>query len=112
MKVKIEYVPNDPSGEKYHVFTKDNFDLFWKSTYRYKTLKEAEEYAKSRDQNVNYLGIYENGQRKGMAAWEDEEMEKKHPEEIDNSYLDETVEWASRSPNTASRKVRLPKPGD
>lgn len=78
MKVKIEYVKNDHKGEPFHVWKKDDgflgFFWGWRETYSYSTLPAAEEFAKSREEHVVYLGVFENGVRKAMTDWEDAQL--------------------------------------
>jgi hypothetical protein len=95
--VKVEYVKNDYNNEKFHVYRKDGNFSSWKHSYAYKTLAEAEEFAKSRGDSVVYMGVFENGSRKGMTAWEDTRNVQSVPTlpesvpapalEVENKYL-------------------------
>lgn len=65
-ETKIEIYPQKKELEKFHVFQKDSFLDNWREVGRFKTIDEAEEYALSRGESVNYRGIYEDGKKKGM----------------------------------------------
>jgi hypothetical protein len=87
IQAKIEYVKNDPTGDKWHVYkrTKGLFNFFtsWDKSECRKTLQEAEEKVKSLGDTVQYLGIFENGVRKGTMAWDDNKANKPAPKPLD-----------------------------
>lgn len=78
---KVEYVVNDIEGNKFHVYKRIGRFGAWEKWDERKTLAEAEEYAKSRGESVTYMGIYENGKRKGMTDWEERPL-KHSPEQV------------------------------
>jgi hypothetical protein len=78
---KVEYVPNNIAGNRFHVYKRiGRFDTWTKIDER-KTLDEAEELAKSRGDKVVYMGVYENGKKKGVADWEERPL-KHSPEQV------------------------------
>lgn len=87
IEAKVEFVKNDPKGEKYHVKKREkgflNFFTGWEESEHRKTLQEAEEKIKSLGDHVIYLGIFENGVRKGTMAWDDKEIKKPKIEPLD-----------------------------
>lgn len=78
---KVEYVPNDIGNNKFHVYKRLGRLDTWAKIDERKTLAEAEELAKSRGDSVVYMGIYENGKKKGVADWEDRPL-KHSPEQV------------------------------
>jgi hypothetical protein len=105
IEAKIEFVKHDPNGEPFHVYKREKGFLFfkepWVQSQRLKTLPEAEEKVKSLGDTVDYLGIYENGKRKGVTDWNDpawDEIKKVREEKTKPMDLPDTeqVHWDNR----------------
>lgn len=101
---KVEYVKNDINNEPFHVWKKEGVFGTWCESYPYKTLAEAEEFAKSRSDSVVYMGLYENGKRKGMTDWEDRKEVKPIPAPLPYALPpDEEVELTNRRTRRLSK---------
>lgn len=81
---KIEYVKNDTLNEKFHVYRRDSIYEKWRKTDARKTLAEAEELANN-PAKVTYMGIYENGVRKGMIDWIEPKEQKVLPPSVNSA---------------------------
>lgn len=76
MRLRVNYIKKDKNQEPYHLEKKEEgFFEPWIWIGKFKTLKEAEEFGKSRAEHIIYEGIYENGNRVGMTGWEEEANE-------------------------------------